>query len=113
MIRLSFNHRPVRVLAAIVLIALLLRLVWAFGSGITPDFFDQGMYNEFAVNWIRGQGLMTDWQGMPSAERTPLYPVFLAAVYWVGGVNNYRAVFVVQALLGTATVVIIYLLGER
>jgi hypothetical protein len=45
--------------------------------------------------------------------RAPAYGYFLAGLYALCGVDNYIAVRVVHALLGSASVVFLYLLGRR
>ncbi len=45
--------------------------------------------------------------------RAPAYGYFLAGLYAVFGLDNYGAVRVVHALLGSASVVLLYILGRR
>ncbi|MFQ5707050.1 MAG: ArnT family glycosyltransferase [bacterium] len=47
----------------------------------------------------------------PDNLRTPLYPLFLAAVLWLSG-GSLVAVVVVQILLSSLTVVVVYLFGR-
>ncbi len=50
--------------------------------------------------------------GGPTAFRPPLYPMFLGAVYWLTG-DSILAARLLQALLGAATVVLVWLVARR
>lgn len=49
--------------------------------------------------------------GIPDTFRPPLYPLFLSIVYKLFG-HNYAAVRLIQALLGSFSCIIIYLIGK-
>ena len=75
----------------------------------TPD------YDEIARNLLSGAGFVSheNWFGHPVRSwRAPGYPLMLAAVYGVAG-PDHQAVRLVQAILGAATVVLVYLLALR
>lgn len=68
-------------------------------------------YDRLALNLIDGHGFSLS-EGPPYAPnlfRTPVYPAFLGAIYRVFGYPT-TAVLVAQALLGTATCGLIYLI---
>ncbi len=88
------------ILAAIVSAAFVVRIWLALACSAVPDFSDMAFYNEVALR-----------PGFPS-ELPPGYPLFLRAIYALFGAHNYRAVFVAQALISTATVFLIYRVGR-
>ncbi|MDP8958575.1 MAG: glycosyltransferase family 39 protein, partial [Actinomycetota bacterium] len=92
-------------------LALGLRLytAWAWNSW-QPDsparlVGDEPGYDSMAREFLAGYGFT--WPG-----RVPLYPLWLAGVYWIFGAS-YEVVPYVQALLGVGTVLLTYLLGRR
>jgi len=90
----------------IILVAILaaggaLRLTAALRCGIAPDYSDMAIYNGLALSG-----------GIPLSP-PPGYPLFLRAIYAVAGSEDYTAVFVVQALIGTLTVWLIFLTARR
>lgn len=101
--------------AAIVLVALLLRIVVvAADSGYRPtdDAFE---YDHYAQSIAAGEGYGRSGylrQGGPTAIRGPGYPYLLGAVYAVSG-DSKDAARVVNALLGALTVLLVYLIAKR
>ncbi len=49
---------------------------------------------------------------LPEFLRTPGYPAFIATVYWIFG-QSHAALLLMQVLLSTVTVLVVYLLGAR
>lgn len=88
-------------LIAILAVALLVRLVLALTCRALPDFSDMATYNELALS-----------PGIPYSP-PPGYPLFLRGVYTLFGPLNYTAVFVVQGLIGTLTVFLLYAVTKR
>lgn len=107
------SRQHTRLLVVILGVGLLLRFVYAFTCEIIPDISDQGGYNYFALNWIRGAGLIADSSGALSVYRPPLYPMFLGFVYALSGELNYRAVYFVQSVLSLLTIISIYIAASR
>jgi len=70
---------------------------------------DRDGYRAIAENVVH-HGIFSADGRSPTAYRPPLSPLFLAGHLWAGGE---AAVAVTQILLGTATVVLTYLLGRR
>ena len=89
------------VLLCIFAVALGIRVHFALCSTAKPDYSDMAWYNEVAL-----QG------GFPK-ELPPAYPLFLRAIYALFGKGSYRAVFVVQGLIGAFTAVMIGWIGAR
>lgn len=100
----------------IFIIALSLRIFYSFSEKIIP-FADARSYDKIAVNISIGKGF-TEWPDRPRAEDRdavgwpPLYPFILALIYKVLG-HHYSWVWVFQAIVGSATCVLIYLLGKK
>jgi hypothetical protein len=88
-------------LGLVLVAACLLRIIPALTCQVIPDFSDMAAYNEAALAG-----------GIPSFP-PPGYPLFLRAIYTVFGELNYRAVFIIQALLSTVTVFFVYLVTRR
>lgn len=75
---------------------ILLRLIFIFFfSKLTNDSY---IYGDIAKNWLlHGVYGVTDAAGItPTYIRLPGYPAFLAAMFWIFGVEHYRAVLFVQ-----------------
>jgi len=105
-----------KTLVILLCFALILRLVTILFSGpaiLTPQAqqnLDAFAYNQLAVSLMNGNGFIN---GEGRAFRPPLYPFFLAAVYLFTGVENFIAVRVVQTIVSTATVGLLFLLARK
>ncbi len=106
----------------IVLLVLLLvgafwtRLDYVLGVDI-PLHSDMSSFNDRAVSILTlgsfeesgdPVGFLND-----STYRLPLYPLLIALIYKLFGLENYTAVYVMQAFLGTIMVSGVYFLGKR
>ena len=88
-----------------------------FGWHEIPSGSDAISYNGYALAILN----QTDWLTNPSFlgdYRPPGYPLFLALIYYIFGVENLLAVYFFQAIIGTLTVYYIFKLsssifGER
>ena len=93
-------------------LALILRLAWVLW--VDRDGFvlnDAMMYNANAVAINEGLGFRPP-QGGPSAQWPPAYSTILAGLYWAFGINPlWGEIF--NAVVGAATVVLLFLLIER
>src|SRR5271170_7375231 len=80
------------------LAALGLRLVFVFCFPAVVD--DSRLYADIATNWLKHgvYGITDSGQIMPTFSRLPGYPGFLAVIFAVFGVGNFRAVLLVQTL---------------
>lgn len=92
---------------AVLVLALALRVALIYNMGNTYHFADTGEYDTAARSILAGQG--------PSAgvPRAPLFPAEMALGFLFGGVGNYRAVRVIQLVLGMLIVVQVGRLGSR
>jgi len=89
------------------LAALALRLIFFFWfSRITNDSF---VYGDIAKNWLQHgvYGLSAPDGPAPTLIRLPGYPMFLAAIFAVFGMEHYRAVLFLQALVDIGTCFVI------
>jgi 4-amino-4-deoxy-L-arabinose transferase-like glycosyltransferase len=95
------------------LAALALRL---FFFAYTPSIVDDShVYANIASTWLQ-HGVYGQPEGdriVPTDSRLPGYPAFLAVIFWVFGVGNFRAVLVVQVLLDIVTCFLIADLARR
>jgi len=76
---------------------------------------DSRLYANIAENWLRHgvYGITNSGAIMPTLSRLPGYPAFLAAIFAVFGVGNFRAVLLVQTLFDLATCFLIADLARR
>jgi 4-amino-4-deoxy-L-arabinose transferase-like glycosyltransferase len=85
------------------LLGLALRLFLVFRAPGVVD--DSRLYADIAKNWLQHgiYGITNSGAIMPTLSRLPGYPAFLAAVFWLFGIDNFRAVLLVQVLFDLAT----------
>jgi 4-amino-4-deoxy-L-arabinose transferase-like glycosyltransferase len=97
-------------LGLILLCGLAIRLgLWA-GAGASALHDDEREYNAIAVN-LAQRGEFATQPGALTSIRPPLYPALIAGVYKAAGVENIRAVRLVQVGISLATVALVYALG--
>jgi 4-amino-4-deoxy-L-arabinose transferase-like glycosyltransferase len=83
--------------------ALLLRLIFIFWfPGVVTDSF---IYGDIAKNWLQHgiYGLSGTDEISPTYIRLPGYPAFLALMFWIAGMEHYRAVLFVQMFVDLGT----------
>lgn len=90
-----------------------LRLAFVFVLPVLNG--DTGFYGELARNWLHYGVLGTSVEGgaVPSLIRLPGYPAFLAAVWSVAGVENFRAVLLTQAAIDIAACFVVADMARR
>jgi hypothetical protein len=100
------------------LVAVGLRLLFVFRFPAVVD--DSHFYANIAENWLQhGVYAVTDsGQVLPTLSRLPGYPAFLAAIFAIFGIENFRAVLLLQVLVDLGTCFLIAdsalrLLSER
>src|SRR5208282_745581 len=76
---------------------------------------DSRLYANIAENWLRHgvYGITNSGAIMATLSRLPGYPAFLAAIFALFGVGNFRAVLLAQALFDLATCFLIADLARR
>ena len=100
-------------LAAIVLIAVALRLAWIWYATADPTdgrFDDSVFYHHVAAFLADGGGYNSPWSGLPTAQWAPGYPFFLTPLYWIFG-PNVTVAELANVVLGAATVGVLFLLA--
>tara|TARA_B100000315_G_scaffold177238_1_gene165801 strand:- start:8944 stop:10254 length:1311 start_codon:yes stop_codon:yes gene_type:complete len=97
-------------LFCIVLLSFFLRLasIYLFPVNYSNVIEEHG---KFAENIYHGFGLRLDEKLPPSALRTPLYPYWLAFVYFISGLD-YKVALLGQFLLDSVTTIFVFLLGK-
>lgn len=100
--------------AAVFAIALLARLIYLQQLSHTYFFapfkggFDDYIFDNWALEILKG-----NWLGDPAIfiYRMPLYVYFLSLVYFIFG-HSYWAVYILHALIGSATCLLVYCIGR-
>lgn len=104
------KYRPVILM---LLVILLLRIVVAVKWGY-PDvnIADATSYNGYATAIVQNEDWLTnpDFYG---AFRAPFYPIVVAAIYLLCGINNLVAVYIFHAFISTLTCFFIYKLSRH
>jgi len=95
------------------LAALALRLWLVLGFPGVVD--DSRLYANIAENWLQHgvYGVTNSGVIMPTLSRLPGYPAFLAAVFVIFGIENFRAVLLVQVAFDLGTCFLIADLARR
>ncbi len=103
-------HKTQRILCliGILLLAVALRAYGVLTHPTVPNG-DAADYHRLATGLVQGHGYVNA-AGRPTAWRPPAYPIFLAGVYEIVGINILRAT-IMQALLGGLTVLMLTVLG--
>ena len=96
-------RKHARFFLAATLLGLALRLFLVFRAPGVVD--DSRLYADIARNWLQHgiYGITNSGAIMPTLSRLPGYPAFLAAVFWLFGIDNFRAVLLIQVLFDLAT----------
>lgn len=91
--------------------ALVIRLAYVAATPNQRVAFDAADYHRLATSLARGEGFVSP-SGGATAYRPPVYPLFLAGIYRLGGVDMMHA-RIVQAVLGTVTVVLVGVVARQ
>lgn len=100
---LKLLRKDVRFFFAATLAAVALRLVFLLHFPGVVD--DSRLYADIAMNWLQYgiYGITNSGHVMPTLSRLPGYPAFLAAIFYVFGWSNFRAVLLIQLLFDLGT----------
>jgi len=102
-----------RLVLLLLLISLLIRIVTVVIAGEpNTNHGDAASYNSYAVSILQNE----DWIRNPDfrgGDRPPFYPMFIAAVYAIFGINNFLAVYIFQAFLSVLTCLYVYKFSKR
>ena len=88
----------------------LLRVLYSYFFGWKQLFHDAHGYNDYALAILNN----ADWLTNPEFHghhRPCGYPIFLAMIYSIFDINNFYAVYIIQAILSTLTVYYIFKLS--
>ena len=98
------------IILAIFFLAFSVRIVYVISHQTTIES-DEIEYDKLAMKLIEGKGYV-DNNGYPTSYRPPGYPIFLAAIYKTFG-HKVLAAKIAQALIGSLTVCLLYLIALR
>jgi 4-amino-4-deoxy-L-arabinose transferase-like glycosyltransferase len=110
---LELVPKNARFFLAATLAALALRLLFLLRfPGIVDD---SRLYANIAANWLQHgvYGVTDSGQIMPTFSRLPGYPAFLASIFAIFGLNNFRAVLLIQILFDLGTCFLVADLARR
>jgi 4-amino-4-deoxy-L-arabinose transferase-like glycosyltransferase len=99
-------------LAIVLTVALLVRLTWALATRWHPLFDDDAYRYDFTARALADGLGYVHLDGYPTAFWPPGYSLLVAALYVVFG-QHILAAQMLNVVLGTATVGLVYLLGRR
>jgi len=93
--------------------ALAFRLFLVFRAPAVVD--DSRLYADIAKNWMQHgvYGITNSGAIMPTLSRLPGYPAFLAAIFWLFGIDNFRAGLLVQTIVDLGTCLLIADMARR
>jgi 4-amino-4-deoxy-L-arabinose transferase-like glycosyltransferase len=111
MLNWARKHAPFFI--ATTIFGLALRLFLVFRAPAVVD--DSRLYADIAKNWLQHgvYGITNSGMIMPTLSRLPGYPAFLAATFWLFGIDNFRAVLLVQIIIDLATCLLIADMARR
>ncbi len=106
------RRNEVRAVVLALLVAAIIRLAYFLQYRAHVPYFsatilDSTYYDAWALRVLGGHGY-----GPMPFYMAPLYPYFLAAVYYVAG-HSYGAVYAVQMLIGLGNVLLTYVIARR
>jgi 4-amino-4-deoxy-L-arabinose transferase-like glycosyltransferase len=106
-------RKRARFFIGITLVGLAFRLFLVLRAPGVVD--DSRLYADIAKNWLQHgiYGITNSGAIMPTLSRLPGYPAFLAAIFWIFGSDNFRAVLLVQVLFDLATCFLIADMASR
>src|SRR3989338_2675498 len=109
------NSSLTKILVVIFIVALSLRIFTVITQKESERIprSDASNYDHLAMNIVSGEGFSEDINGkvIPTARRTPVYPMFLAGIYAVFG-HSYIAVKIIQAILGALLCLVIFFIAN-
>ena len=104
-----------KILFGIFIVALFLRLLAVFSQKEIDRVprSDASGYDEMAVNLVSGNGFSQSVNGSmtPVGYRTPIYPMFMAGIYYIFG-HHYITVKIIQAILGALFCIIAFFIAN-
>lgn len=91
--------------------ALVLQLLWCADYALHSPYYagmicDSRVYDAWATRILSG-----DWIGRDVFHQAPLYPYFIAVMWWIFG-RHYLVIYLAQALLMALTVLLVFRIGR-
>ena len=112
-VRIDEQQEEKQLLLAPFALALAIRLVFIIPAAGMLVGGDAGCYDEIARNLLSGVGYVVGAGALKTySAHPPLYPIFVAMVYFLSG-YNVLVVQISQGMLGAITCVLIYLTARR
>lgn len=101
MLKFIADNRRFFLVATLAALGLRLFFVWRFPAVVD----DSRLYANIAENWMHHGVYAVTNSGriMPTFSRLPGYPAFLAGIFFLFGIENFRAVLLTQVLFDLAT----------
>ena len=100
-------------LVVVLSLGLLVRLVILFATqDLELKIVDEQHYVQLALNLLHGNGFAFE-AGHLTSLRPPLYPAFLAFIWWVAGTDSLLIIRIAQVGLSLFNSVLVYWLGLR
>ena len=95
------------------LAAVALRLFFVFRFPAVVD--DSKLYANVAENWLQHgvYGVTNSGRIMPTLSRLPGYPAFLAVIFAIFGIENFRAVLLIQVVFDLVTCLLVADMARR
>ncbi len=110
--RVNF-HKKDRLVLLLLIFFLIIRIaIVAIAGDKEFKTTDATSYNGYAVGILQNK----DWLAHPDFYgdfRAPIYPMFIAAIYAVFGINNYLLVYIFQAVISVLICFYIYRFSKR
>jgi 4-amino-4-deoxy-L-arabinose transferase-like glycosyltransferase len=109
----EFHPKRTRFYVWASLAALALRMLWVLRFPAVVD--DSRLYADIAKNWLQHgiYGITNSGTITPTLSRLPGYPAFLAGIFAIFGIDNFRAVLFVQVLFDLGTCFLIADMARR
>lgn len=102
-----------KIILYLLLFFLIIRISVVIVAGQKESEFADGVsYNGYATAIVQNN----DWLTNPDFigdYRPPFYPIFIALIYAIFGINNFLAVYIFQAIISTLTCLYIYKFSKK
>jgi 4-amino-4-deoxy-L-arabinose transferase-like glycosyltransferase len=85
--------------------------LWVWFQDLPIRIWDEQDYNKLARNLVEHGAFALEPGQELTSIRPPLYPVFVAGIYGLFGVENFQAVRLIQAVVSLVNVMLLYWLG--
>jgi len=105
-------------LIKVFLIAFILRVLYISTTNNSVNVW-KDWWDEIAKNILIGKGLVVknpignEGQTFFYCWRTPVFPIIIAIIYAITGINNYFAVKIFLAFIGSVSCIFVYFIGKR